>query len=223
MSLATQVVNFRRDCTGFEFRITKDGSQQSQLMLLYCRKQDRYTNRCWRTQVKSLEAPHSWIHSLYQGFRTCLKLLGIRSLNQKLTNSWPEIKHKLAEKHSILHVQISQAWGPNESGEEETDRCGRQAIIKSKCNRCWQGSDPGSEMTSRSPPDVSERGEISQQEGTKANWRLIRRKDENLFCTTAIITHDHYFTGSVEHHLQPHQSKRSRVTSQWLRLPHRLV
>ena len=30
------VVNFRRDCTGFEFRITKDGTLQSQLMLLYC-------------------------------------------------------------------------------------------------------------------------------------------------------------------------------------------
>ena len=28
------VVNFRRDCTGFEFRITKDGTLQSQLMLL---------------------------------------------------------------------------------------------------------------------------------------------------------------------------------------------
>ena len=32
--LVIQVVNFRRDCTGFEFRITKDGTQQSQLMLL---------------------------------------------------------------------------------------------------------------------------------------------------------------------------------------------
>ena len=30
-----QVVNFRRDCTGFELRITKLGTQQSQLMLLY--------------------------------------------------------------------------------------------------------------------------------------------------------------------------------------------
>ena len=30
------VVNFRRDCTGCEFRITKDGTLQSQLMLLYC-------------------------------------------------------------------------------------------------------------------------------------------------------------------------------------------
>ena len=37
-----QVVNFRRDCTGFELRITQDGTQQSQLMLLYCWKQDRY-------------------------------------------------------------------------------------------------------------------------------------------------------------------------------------
>ena len=44
--LVTPVVNFRRDCTGFEFRITKDGTQQLQLMLIYCRKQDRYTSRC---------------------------------------------------------------------------------------------------------------------------------------------------------------------------------
>ena len=43
-------------CTGFEFRITKDGTQQSQLMLLYCWKQDRYTSRRWRTQAKSPEA-----------------------------------------------------------------------------------------------------------------------------------------------------------------------
>ena len=41
-----QVVNFRRDCTGFELRSTKNGTQQSQLMLLYCWKQDRYTSRC---------------------------------------------------------------------------------------------------------------------------------------------------------------------------------
>ena len=41
--LAIQVVNFRRDCTGFEFRITKDDTQRSQMMLLYCRKQDIYT------------------------------------------------------------------------------------------------------------------------------------------------------------------------------------
>ena len=44
--LVIQVVNFRTDCTGFEFRITKDGTQQWQLMLLYCWKQDRYTSRC---------------------------------------------------------------------------------------------------------------------------------------------------------------------------------
>ena len=44
------------DCTGFGIRITKDGTQQSQLMLLYCWKQDRYTSRCLRTQVKSIEA-----------------------------------------------------------------------------------------------------------------------------------------------------------------------
>ena len=36
--LVIQVANFRRNCTGFEFRITKDGTQQSQLMLLYCCK-----------------------------------------------------------------------------------------------------------------------------------------------------------------------------------------
>ena len=41
-----QVVNFRRDCTGFEFGITEDGTQQSQFMLHYCWKQDRYTSRC---------------------------------------------------------------------------------------------------------------------------------------------------------------------------------
>ena len=35
VSLFIQVVNFRRDCTGFELRITKLGTQQSQLMLLY--------------------------------------------------------------------------------------------------------------------------------------------------------------------------------------------
>ena len=44
--LVIHIVNFRRDCTGSEFRITKDGTQQSQLMLLYCWKQDRYTSRC---------------------------------------------------------------------------------------------------------------------------------------------------------------------------------
>ena len=32
--LVIQVVNFRRDCTGFEFRITKDGTQQSHVTLL---------------------------------------------------------------------------------------------------------------------------------------------------------------------------------------------
>ena len=64
----------------------------------------------------------------------------------------------MAGKHSVWHVQISQEWCRNESGEEETDGCGRQAIIKSKCNRCWQSSDPGSEMTSGSPPTVTKRG-----------------------------------------------------------------
>ena len=148
--------------------------------------------------VKSPEAPHSWIHPLYsyQGFRTCLKVLGIRPLNQKLTNScMARNQHKLAGKtYSIWHVQSHKAWGRNESGDEKTDRWGRQAIIKSKSNRCWQGGDPGSEMTSGSPPDMSERGEVLQQEGTKENWRHVRRKDEKLLFTTAIIIHDHYST-----------------------------
>ena len=39
--LVIQVVNFRRDGTGFEFRIMKDGTQHSQFMLLYCWKQLR--------------------------------------------------------------------------------------------------------------------------------------------------------------------------------------
>ena len=68
--LVTQVVNFRRDCTGLEFRITKDGTQQSQLMLLYIvgNKTDIQVD-VDGLPVKSPEAPHSWIHSLYQGFR----------------------------------------------------------------------------------------------------------------------------------------------------------
>ena len=51
-------------CTGFGFRFTKDGTQQSQLMLLYCWKQDRYTSRCLWTRVKSLEAIRSTVRSL---------------------------------------------------------------------------------------------------------------------------------------------------------------
>ena len=214
MSMSLLYVNFRRNRTGFKFRVTKDGTQHAVpidvTLLLETRQIYKEMHTCWRTQVKSPEAPHSWIYPPYQGFRTCLKLLGIRPLNEKLTNSWPEINTNYREN---MYKSRSEAWGRNESGEEETDRCGRQAIINSKCNRCWQGSDPGSEMTSGSPPDVSERGDISQQDGTKANWRHVRRKDEKLFFTTAIITHDHYSTGSVEHHLQLHQPKRSRVTS----------
>ena len=49
-------------------------------------------------------------------------------------------------------------------------------------------------MTSEPPPDVSERREVSQQEGTKKTVRHVRRKDEKLLFTTAIITHDHYST-----------------------------
>ena len=45
-------------------------------------------------------------------------------------------------------------------------------------------------MTSGSPPDVSERGEVSQQEGTKAIDAMSGGKTKNFF-TTAIITHDH--------------------------------
>ena len=165
---------------------------------------------------ESPEASHSWIYPLYQGFRTCLKTSMGTLIESENDQQLARNQHKLAGEHSIWHVQLSQAWGRNESGEEETDRCRRQAIIKSKCNRCWQGSDPGSEMTGRSPPDVSERGEISQQEGTKANWRHVRRKDEKRFFTTAIITHDHYSAGSVEHHLQPHQPE---SPAWWLRFP----
>ena len=44
--LVIQVANFGRDCTGFEFRITKDGTQRFQFMLLYCWKQDSHTSRC---------------------------------------------------------------------------------------------------------------------------------------------------------------------------------
>ena len=36
-------------------------------------------------------------------------------------------------------------------------------------------------MTSRSPPDVSERGEISQQEGTKATDAMSGGKTKNYF------------------------------------------
>ena len=73
------------------------------------------------------------------------------------------------------------------------DRSMRKAgIVENKCNRCWQHSDPGREMTSGSPPDVSERGEVSQREDTKENWLHVRRKDEKLLFTPAVITHDHY-------------------------------
>ena len=89
-------------------------------------------------------------------------------------------------KHSIWHVQIWQAWGRNECGEEETDRCGRQAIIKSKCNRCWQGSDPGSKRTRGSPPDVT-KGRSLIARGHQEKWRHVRRKDEKLLFTTIII------------------------------------
>ena len=49
----------------------------------------------------------------------------------------------------------------------------------------------------------------------KENWCHVRRKDEKLLFTTAVIIHDHYSTTSVtvEHHLRPHQPKRSRITS----------
>ena len=87
-------------------------------------------------------------------------------------------QHKLAEN---MYKSRSEAWGRNESGEEETDRCGRQAIIKSKCNRYWQGSDPGSEMTGRSPPDVSERGEISQQRAPRQIDAMSGAKTKNYY------------------------------------------
>ena len=122
--LVIQVV-YKPPCTGFELRITKDGTQQSQLMLLYCWKQDRYTSRCWRIQVKSPEARHSWIHPLYQGFRTCLKTFRDTPIESETEQKLARNQHKLAGKHRIWHTSYKHGVEMKAEKKRQIDEGGR--------------------------------------------------------------------------------------------------